>query len=694
MAQLPIRGLTLYKQGIGYFERRGTVDGSEVSLVIPRASTNDVLKSLDVVVHQGGPVLSVDYETPEDKARVLSNLPVKLADRSSLVDLLTSLRGSSITLQLSDTTTVTGRIVGVESSLDPIAHPPTVLLQQDADLRVVPLAHVHGLTLHDERAATDIGFFLDVSRTEQTRTTLTVRLAHATHDLGMSYTAPSPTWRVSYRLVGDGQKRARLLGWGLFDNCLDEDLENVTLTLMSGRPVSFEYGLYESRVPSRPHVSDDPTALENMSGNPLMAESLSAISHELRTPLTSIRGYAELLERDAVGALSEQQREMVRVMRQGAERMNALLSDLLDIVRLKDRGFELAPFLYRSGPLGDLKVSGSYFLPVMMGNAEPEFLIYQVSAPVSVRRGQSAMVPIIDATLEYQQLCVYNGAKMPNHPLLVWRLQNTTGVALEQGPVTVVESGRYLGEGVVRFTGVGDDLHIPYALEFGILVRQDIETQPRSLWRVDFDSQARRAQVRWYHITEHRYTLTSRVNRVIRVLIEHRDPSRGEYDAMPEPDLQMGGHTRWEVVVLANGEATFTVREREVHTISEEIASWKAEYIDTLRSDGKLAEPVHSLLRRLATATQQIAAANEQIAALQEEYKQILALQEQLRKNLSALGASEREVTIRNRVLDDLETSENRRRTIESTAVDLDQQIKQSQGDQQRLIDEIYSQAG
>ena len=54
----------------------------------------------------------------------------------------------------------------------------------------------------------------------------------------------------------------------------------------------------------------------------------------------------------------------------------------------------------------------------------------------------------------------------------------------------------------------------------------------------------------------------------------------------------------------------------------------------------------------------------------------------------------ERELAIRNRVLDDLEISVNRRRTIESTAVALDQQIKLSQGDQQRLIDEIYSQPG
>jgi chromosome segregation ATPase len=176
------------------------------------------------------------------------------------------------------------------------------------------------------------------------------------------------------------------------------------------------------------------------------------------------------------------------------------------------------------------------------------------------------------------------------------------------------------------------------------------------------------------------------------VLIEHRDPSRGEYEGMPAPTLQASVHTRWSVAVPANGEATFTVREREIHTSGEDIRSWNIDYITGLQSAGVISEPVATLLQRLASETQRISTAQQQIAALQEEYRQLLALQEQLRKNLSALGGSEREVVIRDRVLDDLETSENRRRTIESTLIDLDRQIKQGQADQHQLVDEIFRQ--
>src|SRR5687767_8622506 len=293
MSQLPIRKLTLYKQGIGYFEREGAFDGVGVSLIVPRENINDTLKSLHIVDQNNGQILGVDYETPSDKETVLNELSVKLSDRSSMVDLLQGLRGSRVTLRLESEQNVTGRLVGVETSLDPATNLATVLLQDDkmpTDIRVYPLSLLQGISLNDERAATDVSFLLDVSQTEQSRATVTIRLSEGNHDLHISFLAPSPTWRVSYQLVSDDSNQAHLIGWGIFDNGLDEDLENVSLTLISGRPISFEYDLYDSYIPTRPQVSDDPMAFQSLSNNPLVTESLATLSHEIRTPLTTIKG--------------------------------------------------------------------------------------------------------------------------------------------------------------------------------------------------------------------------------------------------------------------------------------------------------------------------------------------------------------------------------------------------------------------
>lgn len=696
--QLPIRALTLYKQGIGHFTRRGVVEDRVVSLVVPRGATNDLLKSLNIVVHEGGQVVSVDYETPEDKTKVMGDLSVKLGDRASLVDLLVSLRGTQITLSLQSGDSASGRLIGVESSLHPTANPPVVVLQdadEPANVTMFPVSQVMGLRLHDDRALTDVGFFLDVSRVEQTRTTLTVRVAggqnaEPRHDLEISYLAPSPVWRASYRLIADFNGRASLTVWGLFDNTLDEDLEDVSLTLISGRPISFEYELYESRVPSRPVVSDNPMAIEAVTKDPRIAEAMAMLSHDFRSPLSVIIGSAQLMDEMSEG-ISDKERGMLDMIKTSAERLLQMTHDLVRLGNLRGGNVEHNEAShYRSGPLGDLKVSGSYFTPLMLGNAEADAMTYAVETPVSVQRGRSAMVPLLNVQINYEPLCVYNGDKLPNHPLHVWRFQNTTGYALEQGPVTVEQAGRYLGEGLLRFSGVDDDIHIPYALEFGVLVSERSETRPSQLHSLAVDAAQRKINISRAEITEYQYTLTSRVDRDIRVQVERRDPTRGEFFEMPQPDFSAEGYTRWAVVVPAQGETTFAVRVRRINARPEDAATWGEKFIAELWAAGLLTPEQHTLLMDLLAEKDRNSSSQGQISSLQKEAAAIGELQEGLRKNLVTLGASERETTIREQILADLEVSEHRRREIANQINTLNGQIKAAQESQVTLLDELY----
>jgi two-component system sensor histidine kinase KdpD len=67
---------------------------------------------------------------------------------------------------------------------------------------------------------------------------------------------------------------------------------------------------------------------------------LSAISHDLRTPLASLVGLADALELTPP-ALSDPQREVASAMRQSAQRMNALVNNLLDMARLQAGAVQL-----------------------------------------------------------------------------------------------------------------------------------------------------------------------------------------------------------------------------------------------------------------------------------------------------------------------------------------------------------------
>jgi PAS domain S-box-containing protein len=67
----------------------------------------------------------------------------------------------------------------------------------------------------------------------------------------------------------------------------------------------------------------------------LKNEFISTVSHELRTPMTSIKGYTDLLVSERVGPLSEQQLRFVQVIKNNADRLTALVNDILDISRIE-----------------------------------------------------------------------------------------------------------------------------------------------------------------------------------------------------------------------------------------------------------------------------------------------------------------------------------------------------------------------
>jgi signal transduction histidine kinase len=62
---------------------------------------------------------------------------------------------------------------------------------------------------------------------------------------------------------------------------------------------------------------------------------LSAVSHELRTPLTSILGFAITLREKGGLVAEETRREMIDHLARQAKKLDSLLSDLLDLDRLR-----------------------------------------------------------------------------------------------------------------------------------------------------------------------------------------------------------------------------------------------------------------------------------------------------------------------------------------------------------------------
>ena len=668
MPNLPIHRMILYKHGVGYFERRGAVDGTELRLSFPRAAMDDVLKSLVALDLGAGQVHGVDFETPEDRAAQIARGSIHLSDNRSMLDLLRDLRGRRVRLWLEDEreeprkgfglrggrpptardpdesdgppvpelpppsrTQVDGLVIGIDVEDDEnLLRAPIVSIYQPDQRRVrtYGLREIKRLELLDDRSAEDLSYFLRAAQSEEDRRAATLRLSEGAHELLVGYIAPAPAWRVSYRLLAENKEQSTenngsdgkeavlgslfsvlLQGWGLFDNQLDEDLIDVGLTLVAGMPVSFRYRLYEPHTPERPLVADEERTvnapIEFAGGMPPPAPAVMAAA-----PMMKRTGHPLTLSADEPAT----------------ERLSM---DMLE----------------------------ASTAAASVGEERGALFQYRVAHPVSVARGQSAMVPIVGQRLGGRKELLYNSAKLPKHPVASLRMRNETGLTLERGPVTVIEEGDYAGEAVLPFTRAGGELIVPYAVELGITIAEEHsgERQTSGLSvRDDY------LIIQEWDIRQTLYRIHSTLSASAEVTIEQALLPSYTLTDSPAPSEQAQGLARWPVACAPNVETSFIVRQRSETSRWERIGDLAPKQLREYLRQRYLDEATYQDLVGVLEVYGQIAGHRRRLDEIERERKAIYKQQQQIQGSLGPLGREGEEGALRSRYVATLGGLEDR----------------------------------
>ena len=638
MSFLPIIHMTLYKHGVGYYRRRGTVFGEAVNLTFRREEMDDLLKSLTVIDHGMGQVRGVDYDTPQTQAERLAGCSVNLSDRASLRDLLKALRGRAVALTIKDGSAIEGTLLGLDEGkeADMAQHLVSILRADSDTVAVLPLGRIEGVSLQDETAAADLRFFLRTALGQETHRSITVRLSPGEHDLEVSYIAPAPTWRVSYRLV-TADEEALLQGWGIFDNRLEEDLSDISLSLTAGMPISFVYDLYTPHTPERPVVEEE----DRVAAAPIMFESETTVGER------------------AVFDTYEAEPDAPSLLR-------------------RSRVMAAAP-----APAASPQAMAASVESAASGEALGELFQYNVSTPVSVGRGQSAMVPIVSSGLKFKKDLIYNGDKMPTHPVATIRFNNDTGLTLERGPVTVLESGEYVGEAVLPFTANKAEAVISYAVELGLHVKETVKTESRI---ESLQIKAGYLLENYYDIRRRTYQVDNRTAEAKTILIEH--PLNASYTIFdtPDPAEKTLETYRYRLETPPGKMTAFSVQERMLRSRRESLTKltyqglqryFEGKFLDKRAFDG---------LKNLLNVWAEIERLKSTISEQEARRQTIYQTQEQAQKNMTVLSNDGEEGRLRGRYVKQLAQSEEELAAIDRAIARINQEISQKEGDVEKMI--------
>jgi hypothetical protein len=87
-AELPVTQVVLYKHGLGFFERAGTLGpGESARLDFDAAEMNDVLKSLTIDV-RGGKISGLRYDSMDPLSHTLAQFPFQIGGAQPLSGIL------------------------------------------------------------------------------------------------------------------------------------------------------------------------------------------------------------------------------------------------------------------------------------------------------------------------------------------------------------------------------------------------------------------------------------------------------------------------------------------------------------------------------------------------------------------------------------------------------------------------------
>jgi hypothetical protein len=638
---LPLRRVTLYSNGVAYFERRGTVSGrAEINLSFKQSQVDDVLKSLVVLDLGRGRVGAVSYNSSAPPSARLNEIPFSIDASTNgdaaggLAGVLEQLQGARVAVTAANRS-LTGAVLTVgerqtpaEKDRPPVKTHTLVITTDSGELQSFNLNEVRAIKLLDEGARHDITQFANASASARRRDAKTITVTsegEGQREMVVSYTIAAPIWKTTYRVVLDPEGKPFFQGWAVVDNVSEEDWQGVTLSLVSGTPVSFIQPIQNPLYRFRPVVPIP----QDLSLNPQIYEAgeitvggavASGAGAGYGAGAGSLGGVGtRRADRPAAPAPAPAPPQQFAQMRdfsvaENATRFSGATTSVSSAITSGESGVEAAA----------------------TGSEVGELFEYRVEQPVTVRRDRSALIPILQTRMEGERVSVYNEATRRDRPMHGIRLKNTSKLTLEGGSLTVIDGDAYAGEALIERLKSNEQRFISFGLDLAALVTTKFKSERRPVFLVRAQKGVFETH---YHQTQKRtYTVINQTDKERVIYVEH--PYREGWKLSEDtrkPASQTLNFYRFRVELKPRETVELPVSETQALMDSYQIANLTPNDVSLFVASKYIDDSMRAELERLIDLKSRMVNEKSKIESLEKEAQEIGDDQKRLRENIATL---------------------------------------------------------
>jgi hypothetical protein len=538
----------------------------------------------------------------------------------------------------------------------------------------------------------------------------------------VSYTIAAPIWKTTYRVVMDSQGKPFFQGWAIVDNVSEEDWNNISLSLVSGSPVSFIQPIQKPFYRYRPIVgmpsdlklepqtyeANEGAAAGTISGtitdangavipgasvtitNTATNQSFTTATSNDGTytsPVLSAGSYSVMVN------MAGFKRYLVRDVRVGSNRAAyasltlevgsitetvtvtgvavELNSSQSQISRLPTNGLTANNLSLTSPSSASItsfdgaSLSDAITRPdsgveaAATGSEVGDLFEYRIDQPVTVLRDRSALIPILQTRMDGERVSIYNEGARRDRPMGGMLLKNTSPLTLEDGALTVIDGDAYAGEALMERLKPAEQRLISFALDLGTLVNVRVKEDRAPTFLVRVVNGVFQAH---YHQTSQKtYTLTNQTDKPRVIYVEH--PVRDGWvlsDDTQKPDGKSSRYYRFRVPLEPHQKVELAVTERRALMDNYALLNFSRQDLELFISRNYIDAATRAMLEKIIELKSQMAAAAARIEAIDQEVTEIGADQQRLRDNIKALTATAEAKQLITRYVAKADTQETR----------------------------------
>jgi hypothetical protein len=310
---------------------------------------------------------------------------------------------------------------------------------------------------------------------------------------------------------------------------------------------------------------------------------------------------------------------------------------------------------------------------------------YKLKEPVTIRKNQSALVPILSSEVQADKVSLWNAASGASRALRAVWLTNATGSTLDGGSFSIIEGEAFAGEGVMDPLKAGERRLLSYAMDLALTIDAKAETVPTRLTSLRISRGVVVEQ------TEERlrstYSARNEDAEARTLVIEHPVRAGWTLGGTVKPVESTLAWHRFRVTIEPKTTVNFVVEESRVSASQFSVSSVTDDQVTLLVREKILTAAQEAALREVIARKAAIAALAERIDVREAEINEIGADQTRVRENMRALKGSSEEKQLLQRYVKQLNDQETRLDAVRKELNDLTVQQQKAQEDLNRFIE-------